>query len=65
MSKNLKVLIATAVDIIDEEMMPHIGNMAIQDYARLNEFLMDARLVVNDAIHNKEIDSERRNNRST
>lgn len=63
--KNLKILIATAVDIITEEMMPHIGNMAIHDCARLNEFLMDARLIVNDAIHNKEIDSERRKNRST
>ena len=58
MSKHLKILISTAVDIIDEEMMPHIGNMAIQDYARLNEFLVDARLVVNDAIHNKEIEHD-------
>lgn len=50
--KNLKILVATAFDIIDEEMMPNIGNMAVQNFARLNEFLIAARPI------KKEIESE-------
>lgn len=38
--KNLKMQLAIAYDIINEEFMPQIGGLAIQDYARLNEFLM-------------------------
>lgn len=38
--ENLKMQLAIAYDIIAEEFMPAIAGLAIQDHARLNEFLM-------------------------
>ena len=39
---NLKILVATAYDIIDKELLPNVATMAIQDFGRLNQFMMDA-----------------------
>lgn len=43
--KNLKILIATGYDILNQELLPNIGGIAVQDYARLNEFMIDAGMV--------------------
>ena len=40
--KNLKILVATAYDIVDKELLPNIATMAIQDFGRLNRFMIDA-----------------------
>ena len=40
--ESLKTMLATAYDIVDKELMPNIATMAIQDYGRLNNFLIDA-----------------------
>lgn len=39
---NLKILLGTAYDIVDKELMPNVATMAIQDFGRLNHFLIDA-----------------------
>ena len=41
-TQNLKILVATAYDIVDKELLPNIATMAIQDFGRLNQFMMDA-----------------------
>ena len=40
--KNLKILVATAYDIVDKDLLPNIATMAIQDFGRLNRFMIDA-----------------------
>lgn len=49
--ENLKILVVTAYDIIDKELLPNIATMAIQDFGRLNQFMIDAGPI------KKEIDS--------
>ena len=41
--KNLKILVATAFDIVDEELLPNIAVVAVQGFSRLNQFMIDAR----------------------
>ena len=41
-NQELKVLVAQAYDIVDKELLPNVATMAIQDFGRLNEFMMSA-----------------------
>ncbi len=38
---NLKILLRTAYDIVDEELLPQCANMVV-DFGRLNEFMIFA-----------------------
>lgn len=41
-----KELIRTLVAIIDEELLPNAAHIAIQDFGRLNDALVEARRVL-------------------
>ena len=49
---NLKFLVATGFKIVDKELLPNIGGCAIQDFGRINQFMIDAGPI------NKEINGE-------
>ena len=44
--KQLVELIENLVAIIDHELLPNAANIAIQDFGRLNDALIDARAVL-------------------
>ncbi len=51
--ENLKILVDTAAKIIDEELLPNIGGIAVQDYERLNKFMIDARPIQQELKNNE------------
>lgn len=43
-----KDIIQMAYEIVDKELLPNVATMAIQDFGRLNEFMMAANKRLND-----------------
>jgi hypothetical protein len=47
MTEKIKDIIRDLVAIIDEELLPNAAGIAIQDFGRLNETLIEARIILN------------------